>query len=129
PLRASRCSSRARSTSGGRSSRPPASRRNRAMIRFLAAIGLLVFGATATVFAQPFPNRPVTLVVPVAPGGILDTVARMLAADMAKQLGQPVIVDNKPGASGNIGAGFVAKSPADGYTMLVGYSMFHVGNP
>jgi tripartite-type tricarboxylate transporter receptor subunit TctC len=71
----------------------------------------------------------VTLIVPVAPGGILDTVARMVAADMAKQLGQPVVVDNKPGASGNIGAALVAKSPPDGYTLLVGYSMFHVGNP
>ena len=79
--------------------------------------------------APAFPNRTVTLIVPVAPGGILDTVARMLAADMARLLGQPVVVDNKPGASGNIGASFVAKSPPDGYTMLVGYSMFHVGNP
>ena len=81
--------------------------------------------------AQPatFPNRPITLVVPVAPGGILDTVARMLAADMGKHLGQTVVVDNKPGASGNIGAGYVAKSAPDGYTLLVGYSMFHVGNP
>ena len=76
-----------------------------------------------------FPSKPITLVVPVAPGGILDTVARMLAADMGKQLGQTVVVDNKPGASGNIGAGLVAKSPPDGYTLLVGYSMFHVGNP
>jgi tripartite-type tricarboxylate transporter receptor subunit TctC len=76
-----------------------------------------------------FPTKPITLVVPVAPGGILDTVARMLAADMAKHLGQPVVVDNKPGASGNIGATHVAKSAPDGYTMLVGYSMFHVGNP
>src|SRR6187431_1601584 len=87
--------------------------------------------ATLAAHGQParFPSKPITLVVPVAPGGILDTVARMLAADMGKLLGQPVIVDNKPGASGNIGASFVAKSPPDGYTLLVGYSMFHVGNP
>jgi tripartite-type tricarboxylate transporter receptor subunit TctC len=96
------------------------------MLRALA-LALLVVAPLA--LAQPYPNRPVTLVVPVAPGGILDTVARMLAADMGKQLGQPVIVDNKPGASGNIGASFVARSAADGYTLLVGYSMFHVGNP
>src|SRR6186713_2862413 len=95
----------------------------------LAALLIAPFGLDAAAQASAFPNKPVTLVVPVAPGGILDTVARMLAADMGKQLGQPVIVDNKPGASGNIGASFVAKSPADGYTLLVGYSMFHVGNP
>jgi tripartite-type tricarboxylate transporter receptor subunit TctC len=65
----------------------------------------------------------------VAPGGILDTVARMIAPEMSTQLGQPVIVDNKAGASGNIAATFVAKSPPDGYVLLVGYSMFHVGNP
>jgi tripartite-type tricarboxylate transporter receptor subunit TctC len=65
----------------------------------------------------------------VAPGGILDTVARMISPAMAKSLGQPVVVDNKPGASGNIGATLVARAPADGYTLLVGYSMFHVGNP
>jgi len=95
-----------------------------------AALLLAALGALASMAQAPaFPNRPVTLVVPVAPGGILDTVARMLAADMGRHLGQPVIVDNKPGASGNIGASFVAKSPPDGYTMLVGYSMFHVGNP
>ena len=100
------------------------------MARLLAALALILAAIAAPLAsAQPFPNRPITLVVPVAPGGILDTVARMLAADMGRQLGQPVIVDNKPGASGNIGAGFVAKSPADGYTLLVGYSMFHVGNP
>ena len=88
-------------------------------------MALLPLGA----WAQAFPNNPVTLVVPVAPGGILDTVARMISPTMSKRLGQPVVVDNKPGASGNIGATLVAKAPADGYTLLVGYSMFHVGNP
>ena len=95
------------------------------MSRLIAAL----LAALALSAHAQFPNRPVTLVVPVAPGGILDTVARMLAADMAKQLGQPVVVDNKAGASGNIGAAHVAKSAPDGYTLLVGYSMFHVGNP
>ena len=98
------------------------------LLSIAAVIGAL--GSLASIAQAPaFPNRPVTLVVPVAPGGILDTVARMLAADMGKHLGQPVIVDNKPGASGNIGASLVAKSPPDGYSLLVGYSMFHVGNP
>ena len=76
-----------------------------------------------------YPTRPVTLVVPVPPGGILDTVARMVVPSMTQTLGQPVVIDNKAGAGGNIGASFVAKSAPDGYNLLVGYSMFHVGNP
>ena len=93
----------------------------------LAAAALVSCAAFAQ--APAFPTHPVTLVVPVAPGGILDTVARMIGPEMSKSLGQPVIVDNKPGASGNIGAMAVVKSAPDGYTLLVGYSMFHVGNP
>lgn len=76
-----------------------------------------------------FPNRPVTLVVPVPPGGILDTVARMVIPSMTQSLGQSVIIDNKAGAGGNIAATAVAKSAPDGHSLLVGYSMFHVGNP
>jgi tripartite-type tricarboxylate transporter receptor subunit TctC len=99
---------------------------NRIAVRVTAALAAL---ATSAALAQAFPNKPVTLVVPVAPGGILDTVARMIAPEMSKALGQAVIVDNKPGASGNIGSTVVAKSKPDGYTLLVGYSMFQVGNP
>jgi tripartite-type tricarboxylate transporter receptor subunit TctC len=76
-----------------------------------------------------YPARPVTLVVPVPPGGILDTVARMVIPSMTQSLGQPIVIDNKAGAGGNIAASFVAKSAPDGYSLLVGYSMFHVGNP
>ena len=93
----------------------------------LAAV--LSLAPLAAVAQAAFPAKPVTLVVPVAPGGILDTVARMISPAMSRALGQAVVVDNKPGASGNIGAALVAKAPADGYTLLVGYSMFHVGNP
>jgi len=100
------------------------------MNRHALFAALLVFVSLGAIAQAPaFPSKSVTLVVPVAPGGILDAVARMLAPEMAKQLGQPVVVDNKAGASGNIGATFVAKSAPDGYTLLVGYSMFHVGNP
>ncbi|MFZ2736958.1 MAG: tripartite tricarboxylate transporter substrate binding protein [Burkholderiaceae bacterium] len=92
-------------------------------------IGLALYGLTALTQAQTFPSRPITLTVPVAPGGILDTVARMIAPDMSRTLGQTVIVENKPGASGNIAAAQVARLKPDGHTLLVGYSMFHVGNP
>jgi len=98
----------------------------RTTIRF--TLGSALLAATAA-FGQAFPNKPITVVVPVAPGGILDTVARMIAPEMQKALGQPIVVDNKPGASGNIGATIVAKAKPDGYTLLMGYSMFHVGNP
>jgi tripartite-type tricarboxylate transporter receptor subunit TctC len=76
-----------------------------------------------------YPTRPVTLVVGVPPGGILDTVARMIVPSMSQSLGQQVIVENRAGASGNIAATAVARSAPDGYNVLVGYSMFHVGNP
>jgi tripartite-type tricarboxylate transporter receptor subunit TctC len=98
------------------------------LARALFAV-LLSLAPFAAVAQAAFPAKSVTLVVPVAPGGILDTVARMIAPAMSRALGQPIVVDNKPGASGNIGASFVARAPADGYTLLVGYSMFHVGNP
>ena len=95
--------------------------------RFFATLtGLLCI---ASAHAQTFPSRPVTLIVPVPPGGILDYVARLVAPPLSKALGQPVVVENKSGASGNIAATYVARAKNDGYTMLVGYSMFHVGNP
>ena len=95
--------------------------------RFFAILSGLLCIASA--HAQTFPSRPVTLIVPVPPGGILDYVARLVAPPLSKALGQPVVVENKAGASGNIAATYVARAKNDGYTMLVGYSMFHVGNP
>lgn len=73
--------------------------------------------AAATVHAA-FPERPITIVVPYAPGGAADAVARLLATHMGTKLGTSVIVENRAGASGTIGASYVAKVPADGYTML-----------
>ena len=77
----------------------------------------LFFGFTAQ--AQDYPIKPIRIVVPYSPGGGTDTVARLMAAHMSNALGQQVIVENKAGASANIGTEFVAKAPADGYTILV----------
>lgn len=68
--------------------------------------------------AQDYPNRPLHLIVPFAPGGAADATARALSGPLAKRLGQPVIVENKAGGGATIGANFVAKAPADGYTLL-----------
>ena len=70
--------------------------------------------------AESFPSRPLHIVVPFAPGGAVDTVARIVGAQLAEQVGQPVIVENKPGGQANIGAEAVANSAPDGYTMLLG---------
>lgn len=72
-----------------------------------------------TAHAQDYPIKPIRIVVPYSPGGGTDTVARLMAAHMSNALGQQVIVENKAGASANIGTEFVAKAPADGYTILV----------
>src|SRR5436189_1125362 len=71
------------------------------------------------VIAQDFPARPVRVIVPFPPGGGADALARLLGPQLASRWGQQVIVENKPGASGHIGADFVAQSPADGYTLLM----------
>lgn len=80
------------------------------------AIGLFAAGA---VQAQAWPSKPVTLVVPFPPGGSSDTIARALGAKMQEKLGQPVVVENKGGATGTIGAAQVKRAPPDGYTVLV----------
>ena len=82
----------------------------------LIAVALLVSG---TVAAQPYPHRTVRIVVPATPGGAIDLIARTLAEKLTASLGQPVVVENKPGASNNLGTDFVAKSPPDGYTLVI----------
>ena len=85
--------------------------------------------ATGIAGAQSFPDRPITLVVPNPPGGLVDTSARLLSEPLTRVIGQTVVVDNKPGASGNIAYQYVANAKPDGYTLLISYSGYHVGNP
>lgn len=79
-------------------------------------------------WAQEFPSRPVKVIIPFPPGGPTDVLGRIVAQKLSERLGQHFVVDNKPGASGMIGADMVAKAPADGYTLLVNASL-HVINP
>jgi len=98
-----------------------------------------IIGATATVMTMAgglpamaqgkYPERTITIVVPSAPGGSTDFTARLIAEPLSRALGQPVVVDNKAGASGNIGNQWVAKAKPDGYTLLLAYSGYQVGNP
>src|SRR5262245_3023513 len=90
-------------------------------IRF-AVLALLSFAGAAAphpAIAQAYPNHPVKWVVPYPPGGTTDVLARIIASWLSDKLGQPVIIDNKPGGGNNIGVDFVVKSPADGYTLLL----------
>ncbi|MBP6531402.1 MAG: tripartite tricarboxylate transporter substrate binding protein, partial [Burkholderiales bacterium] len=76
--------------------------------------------------AQDYPARSVTLVVPFPPGGVADNVARPVSVALGKQLGQSVVIENKPGAGGGIGMAAVAKSKADGYTLLLALSSISI---
>jgi len=92
------------------------------MIRTCVALALLCFGATAgftPAFAQDYPSRPVKIVVPYGVGGSADLYARFIGARLQDKLGQPFVVENRPGAGSIVGTDFVAKSPADGYTLLM----------
>ncbi|MES2510530.1 MAG: tripartite tricarboxylate transporter substrate binding protein [Pseudomonadota bacterium] len=86
---------------------------------FKTLIGVMAAAAVMTVQAQAWPSKPVRIIVPFAPGGTVDVVARTLAQALTEQTGQPFVVENRAGASGLIGSDIVAKAPADGYTLLV----------
>ncbi|HZZ93869.1 MAG TPA: tripartite tricarboxylate transporter substrate binding protein [Usitatibacter sp.] len=106
----------------------------RFLSRALAAAAALTFASglvTAACAQSPasWPTRPIHLVVPYPPGGPLDTVARLTAQKVSAGLGQPIVVDNKPGAGGNIGAESVARAAPDGYTLLLGAVATHAINP
>ncbi|WP_175137995.1 tripartite tricarboxylate transporter substrate binding protein [Achromobacter animicus] len=98
------------------------------MIRALLAAAAALSFASAPA-AAAYPDHPITLINPYAAGGPADVVARSLARALEKRLGQPVVVENKPGGGASIGTGFVARAKPDGYTLLLGTSAGHVVTP
>jgi tripartite-type tricarboxylate transporter receptor subunit TctC len=107
-----------------------------ARMRKRFVLGAALFFAATAVMAQNYPSRPVRFVVPYAPGGSTDTLARTIGVTLTGHLGQQVVVDNRPGANGDIGMTLVAKAPPDGYTIVLGYianlgigPALHVKNP
>ncbi|MCA3236647.1 MAG: Bug family tripartite tricarboxylate transporter substrate binding protein [Curvibacter sp.] len=99
-------------------------------LMMLASVTMCSCAVAGALHAQTrYPSRPLTLVVPASPGGTTDFTARLVAEPLSQILGQPVIVDNKAGAAGNIGNQVVARAKPDGHTLLVAYSGYQVGNP
>jgi tripartite-type tricarboxylate transporter receptor subunit TctC len=96
--------------------------------QFLHLTGGALGALPRALFAEAFPSRPITMVVPVPAGGAMDTVARIVAGGMQAALGQPVVIENVTGASGSIGAGRVARAPPDGYMIVYGALVTHVVN-
>jgi tripartite-type tricarboxylate transporter receptor subunit TctC len=97
-------------------------------LRTWIAAALCAVVPTLSVAADAWPNKPITYVVPFAPGGNTDTLARIIGPKLTAALGQPIVVENKPGAGGNIGSDFVAKAKPDGYTILGGTISSHAIN-
>ena len=94
----------------------------------LAAALLIATLISATAFAQAYPSKPIRMMVPAAPGGVTDVVARAIAPQLTEMLGQSIIVDNRSGAGGIPGTDTVAKASPDGYTLLAVFDSF-ISNP
>ena len=93
---------------------------NRALAGLCAAVAAAAALGTAHAASEAWPTRPITFVVPFTPGGITDNTSRVLAKLVGDKLGQPVVVDNRPGAGGSIGVEAASRQPPDGYTMIYG---------
>jgi len=100
---------------------------SRHLARRLCVAALLA--TPLALLAQAFPARPIGLVVPNPPGGLVDTSARLVGDSLAKVIGQSVVIENKPGGSGNLAYQMVARGAKDGHTLLVSYSGYHIANP
>jgi tripartite-type tricarboxylate transporter receptor subunit TctC len=100
----------------------------RAVVKGICLTALMMLGA-GTALAETYPNRPIRLIVPWPAGGGVDTSARLIAEPLSKRLGQPVVIENKPGAAGNIGTALAAKEKPDGYTLLQGSLSPNAVNP
>jgi tripartite-type tricarboxylate transporter receptor subunit TctC len=98
-------------------------------LRILFGISAILSVASGSVFAQAYPSQPIRLVVPWPPGGLTDAIGRMIGHSLSERLGQPIVVENKPGASGNIGTAQFARTKPDGYTLLLGSSTPNAANP
>lgn len=94
-----------------------------------AALAVCTMGIVSAVQAQAWPAKPIKLVIGFAPGGTTDIIARVMAASLTEALGQTVVVENKPGASGNLAAGEVIRAAPDGYTFLIAPTSFETANP
>jgi tripartite-type tricarboxylate transporter receptor subunit TctC len=96
--------------------------------RIARLLAVVVFGLSTSAFAQTWPAKPIKWIVPFAPGGTTDILARTIGEKLTVALGQPVIIENKPGAGGGVGADFTAKAPPDGYTIMGGTISTHAIN-
>ncbi len=101
----------------------------RGSIRCVLLAGMVLIAGASAALAQNYPNRPIRLVVGFPPGGAVDIIARLYAQGLSTRLGQPVVVENKPGTGGNLASDTVAKSAPDGYTLLHGTENVFISNP
>jgi tripartite-type tricarboxylate transporter receptor subunit TctC len=99
------------------------------IIRTTLALALIVAASATAATAQTYPNRPIRLLLGFPPGGAVDIIARLYGQALSVRLGQPVVIENKPGTGGNLASDMVAKSAPDGYTLLHGTENVFVGNP
>lgn len=95
----------------------------------VAVAASVIAGLTVAAAAQEFPSRPITLLVPFPPGGVTDTTARVMEAELAKELGQPIVIENKGGSGGNLGTQMIARAQPDGHTILIVPNATAVMNP